>query len=555
MKLGKWIIQLGLFLAVVFGLGTLVLPARAATLPAGARAVNTQSAFYKPHVTPVGDSDPIDWSLVTDYPKLAAPIAANNLSPNGRVTNKTTKIYISISGRFLAQSGSNITSVKPFVRNGTKVLGLGTSTVLFPTTVSTALDSYYEIDVDLSRIQDLMPLNIGFAVTYQNSSKTDYLKFAELLEDAELEKEWGGDSQTIDPKMYIDSTIKTDDPTTGNVRKIKGSDKKITGVGYPGLDIELPITDTNGKEVVFNSTVGSDGKFEFDLPDYVGKLTSKTVGVREYNDTGDAVGAVADVIPVLDITTNKQALSIDPDTLEDNIAGKSDSDILKWIAQQAGITVSYLGDQYNLSDVTLKSDQTDLATQIADLANGSSLTVKIGATNSANISTVDTADITLTRTDGALSFTSISPTLEFGSVAVPSQEMLFAPTTQPDISISDTQASGTPWYVMAQATDLTSTDGRKLAGHMVYVDADGDKESMANAVQVATGVRDRKTTYPQNTASKWSTKNQGLTDPATGLYIDALPTVYAGGDTMQYQGTVSWQLTNAPGSVGSDISN
>lgn len=110
---------------------------------------------------------------------------------------------------------------------------------------------------------------------------------------------------------------------------------------------------------------------------------------------------------------------------------------------------------------------------------------------------------------------------------------------------------------MAQASDLIAEDGRKLDGHMVYVDAQGDKQSMASAVEVAAGVRDRSLSYPLNTADGWSMADQNLISPKNGMYLDALPSIYSGSTSTTYSGTIYWELTNAPGTSlsGTDISS
>ncbi|MFC6260510.1 WxL domain-containing protein [Levilactobacillus fujinensis] len=574
MKLRKFMRQLGLLLAVVLGVGLIgEKSVEAASLPAGVGPLSTQSAYYEARTdnapmyigqtsigSTTGQTSPA-WTIST-RPKLQAPIAANGRSSNGRITDKTTKIYILLSGSFGVPSygSTKITSIKPVVMasnvnparkvaEGTNLLGSTTSTSSL-----TVSSNYYEMDVDLSDLRNSLPLNFGFAVTYSNTSTTDYLIYARVDVDSALEAAWGG--TTFDPVFYLNGTYKA--TQGGNVKQLRGSDKTITGgAGQPGLKTELSLS-KDGNDNTYYGVIDPDGTFTFNLSDYLANMADASTGrtaamVTEYDDMGDKVSVSANYVKTLDISPDEANLDIDPNTSED-LKGESDSEILSWIAKQAGVSVSYLDTHYNLSDVTLKSDQTGLGAKIAALANGDSLIVKMGATNSDGVTTDGTSNITLTRTTGELRFSSISSLMDFGSVAVPSKETLFAPTTTPDVSITDTQASGTPWYVTAQASELTSNDGRTLNGHMVYVDSDGNKQSMSSAVLVAAGQRDRSITYPLNTAKGWSTTNQSLTSPANGMYLDALPSIYSGSTSTQYTGTITWLLENTPDAIGTDNS-
>ncbi|WP_203637605.1 hypothetical protein [Levilactobacillus wangkuiensis] len=576
MKFRKFIMQLGLLLTVVLGFSLVGnCSANAATMPAGAKPVNTASAYYSARSDKgamyMGQIEPT-WSVPT-RPKLGV-VAANGLSGTNRITMSTTKIYLQVSGSFGMASGatSKIKSIKPEVMRSNmdpnapagdaKPFAVGTDLISGSAVPSvTTSGDYYEIDVNLSKLYTLLPLSLGFAITYTNSTKTDYLVYARITEDDALETTWKGTDWLFDPKMYINSTFKA--TGTGNIKNIMASDKKVTGVGYPGLKIAATLTKGNEDTDYSGDNVSADGTFEIDFPDYIGNLVSMpdtgttTLGVTEYNDMGDHATAGATINPALKITPPTNSLDIDPDTLEDLQGMSSDNQVLNWIAKQAGVTVSYLGTPYDLSKVTLKSDQTDIATQLAGLANDGSLTVKIGATNSDGVGTTSTADITLKRNAGELYLSHVDNEMDFGAISVPSKETLIAPKTLPQVLVHDTQASGTQWTVLAQTTDLTSTDGnqRKLDGHMVYVDTDGNRESMASAVAVSAGARDRSVTQDVNATDGWSTTTQTLNQPATGMYLDAMPTIFSGSNTTTYQGTIYWELTNAPGSVAStDIS-
>ncbi|AKP64834.1 hypothetical protein FC99_GL002176 [Levilactobacillus koreensis JCM 16448] len=582
MKFRKLMMQLGLLLAVVLGVGLIGGKSAEAkpVLPFQATEVsNTTFGFVSrnPHydskgvlikpLNMVGNSDGLiadDWPFTTTisgYPQLVS-VAANNVSTTpgnlNRVTDRTTKIYMAVSGSFQMASSNSayITSLIPYITSatqGTKSMATNTPTEIAPTQrrIATPSTNYYEFDVNLSDLRDLLPLRVGFKAKFSNTSQAAYMGFADIASEGSPTSGW----QSGTNAFTVNSTYSQ--ASTGSVTYIKSSDKVITGSGRPGLKIAARM-DTSSGQVSYVANIGSDGKFSISLPDAVANLTSG-INVYEFNDTGDVIWKGVSIKEVLDLQVANSPTYVDTDSIDDNISGKSDSQILDWLVKEAGITVTHNGAAVSNSDVTFSSTEKNLATQIANLKEGESTTVDVAATSNSDskLATDGTQAVKVVRSPSTLEFTSISPIMDFGSVPVPSKETLFAPKTSPEVFVKDTQSTGTPWSVLAQATDLTSNDdGRTLAGHMVYVDADGNKQSMASAVEVAAGTRIRDMTNGMNVVDGWSKENQSLVKPASGMYLDALPSIYSGSTSTTYTGTIYWQLTNAPGAVaGQDLSN
>lgn len=583
MKFRKFILQLGLLLAVVLGVG--LIGGRSAeaapSMPSGAAEVNKTFGFksYSPYVDSTGvfqkpqnmvgtgvGLNPDFWPFASTklgYPSLVS-VAANNLSTElgneGRITDKTTKIYMAVSGSFQIASGNSayITSLVPYITSlgSTSSIATNASTEIAPTQRKTASPKtdYYEFDVNLSDLREIFPIRIGFKAKFSNSSQTAYLGYGEFNTEGIATNGW----QSGGHLLKVNSTY-NGAPSGGNVTYIKSSDKVVTGTGYPGLKASIKMNTASGL-VSYVTNIDSNGKFSITLPDAVGNLnTGKGLSVFEFNNTGDIVMAGANIQDVLDLQVANSPTYVDTNGIEDNISGKSDSQILDWLVKEAGITVTHNGAAVSNSDVTFSSTEKNLATQIANLKEGESTTVDVAATSNsdAKLATDGTQAVKVVRGPSILEFTSISPSMDFGSIPVPSKETLFAPKSSPEVCVKDTQSTGTPWSVLAQATDLTSNDdGRTLAGHMVYVDADGNKQSMASAVEVAAGTRIRDMTDGMNVVDGWSKENQSLVKPASGMYLDALPSIYSGSTSTTYTGTIYWQLTNAPGAVaGQDLSN
>ncbi|WP_203641466.1 hypothetical protein [Levilactobacillus andaensis] len=571
MKFRKFILQLGLLLTVVFGVGIFggesanaEVPQDAPAPPTGAQVLDdshgctkyaytdSKGVFQVPKsaVTLTGTPSNNGWSF-SKYPNFVA-LAANNTSSTNRITDKTTEIYLAVKGSFTTSGTTKITSMVPYITNGNGMTSFASNSspdlVSTPKQTVTPATTYYKFDVNMSGIINKFPLYVGFKGKTSDKSASAYMGFAVLGPDSSVTDVWQHEANS-----YIRINGTTHVPATGSMVNIKSSDRVITGIAYPSPEISAEVYYTTVSGVKrFPVTVNADKTYSFDFGAPIGNLASNSVvSFDEYNDMGDIAYASAQFKQVLDLDVAKTPLNIYPDDVHD-LSGKTDQQVLDWLVKAAGITVTHNEAPVNISDVTFNSTESGLANQIANLKDGESTTIDVGAALTATPSTATdtTKPVRIVNHEGTLSFQSISPTMDFGTVAVPSKETLFAPTTMPEVFVEDTQLSGTPWYVTASASDLESADNRKLNGHMVYVDANGGKQSMASAVQIAAGQSTRDMKDGMNVVTGWSKENQQLGNPANGMYLDALPSIYSGDKGTTYTGTISWSLTNAPGSVG-----
>lgn len=559
MKFKKIMLQLGLLLAIAVGIGVVSeQTAKAATVPVDpflAKKVTAQ-------VTNLGSKPNLQngWTTtLATRPDSAISLAANNVSTAGRITTSTTKIYLAISGSFSVNSwgSANITSLIPVaVDNDGHVIGQGTDLVKTSTKSVTMSGNYYEIDGDYSNLRDDLPLWIGFKVKTTDNVAGVY-SYAKINSDASF---FPSMMDYNNPDLLKITSTYDKKVLTGSVYFIKSSDSVISGTGMPGMAVKMIINETDGSTQTYNDTINTDGKYSFDLGGKIDDvLGPKASGVSVYqtNDMGDFQQAGADIVKILTLHAASPTLSLYPDGLDDNIKGKSDAEVLAWLTKEAGITVTQGTQSIANSDITFSAEETDLATKLAALQNGESMTIDVNGllTSTASVKTPteteDALPITVTKSDGQLKFGTMSG-LNFGSVPVPSKETLIAPVDQPNIQIDDSQAANTNWYVTAKASDFTSQDGanRTLNGHLVYVDADGNQEPMSSIVQVASGKRDRSTTYPQNIAAGWATAKSDTSKTPEGIYLDAMPNVYSGSASTAYQGTVTWYLGNVPNMSG-----
>ncbi len=214
-----------------------------------------------------------------------------------------------------------------------------------------------------------------------------------------------------------------------------------------------------------------------------------------------------------------------------------------------------LADSYNSISARLKlatADTTDLATKIAGASSTSPVTINVSASDSNGDKTTSPVAIQVYPTDGVFQFHSVTD-FEFGSLPVPTQETLFAPTTAPSIILDDTQTVGKGWSVSAQATAMTN-GSNTLHGKIVYVNAGGKLVDMTKqAATVGTGER-QKDANTAEVANGWAGGSKvvpasqfssgAATGVTPGIYLDAQPNIYA--SAAAYTGSIDWELTNAP---------
>lgn len=553
MKLKKVLLQIGLLLAFV-GVGVIgTLAVQAASIPAGAQAVNmTDGHVYNPKVpgTTVPDSD--NGGFVTGtYPQITA-IAANNIDPvTKRITSKTTKIYILFSGNMIAKNNDRYTAIYPQVMmdggvsvastqpKSVSISGGESSSVRMPAT-------YQEVDVDLSNLANKLPLYVGvkYTVASQYGDADPSYYFGTISADATASEAWKAVTINDGNDMASASTV-------------------VKGTGEPGLTATL--SGVSGSAGQYSTTIGEDGTYSIDLGGSSLKDLGNpsTIKVTESNDLGDSNSTTANVVDTVPLTTTaaSSSVAVDPDTLSGNITGKSDAEILAWLSGQsaAGLTTTKEGSTTALTDadgLTYTADATDLASKIATATAANPLTINVSASDSAGDKTTATTPIKIYTTDGTFKFNSLSD-FAFGTLPVPAQETLFAPTNTPSILIDDTQTVGKDWYVTANATKMTDSASNELNGDMVYVDADGAKHNLTNTTTlVGQGQRESGKTTAE-VADGWA--NAGATVAASkftdgvatgvtkGVYLDAHPNIYTGGvaDGNAYTGAINWTLTNS----------
>ncbi|WP_125681610.1 WxL domain-containing protein [Levilactobacillus yonginensis] len=553
MRFKKIMLQLGLLLTIVVGVGLVSeQTAKAATVPAGASLISGNSVTFKGYGNSplrIAGTSSTGWSSLSSMKPSLVSVAANNVK-DGRLTDKTTKIYVAFSGTVsVPGNGSmNITNVRADITRSQKLDSIAMKSLFSGATKSFTMSSgYYEIDVNLSDLRDYWPISISIDVKTSDQADYAYMKYAEINPNQSVTTGWDNSGHGL----KVNSTYGSSGG--GNVARLKSSDTLISGTGMPGMTVMMILTSASGVDSTMTKTVSADGTYSFDLGGPLGKVSPKGTSLYQYNDMGDISMAGDYVVPVLDIHVANPNLTMYPDSVSDNISAKTDAQVLNWLVGEAGITVTHDGDPVVNSDVTFSSATTDLATKIASLTDKQSMIIDVSAALVATPGTKSDGSqpITVTKSDGQLKFGTMSG-LNFGSVPVPSKETLIAPADQPNIQIDDSQAANTNWYVTAKASELTSQDGanRTLNGHLVYVDTDGNQEPMSSIVQVASGKRDRSTTYPQNIAAGWATAKSDTSKTPEGIYLDAMPNVYSGSASTAYQGTVTWYLGNVPNMSG-----
>lgn len=553
MKLKKILLQIGLLLTLV-GIGVMgTLVAQAASIPAGAQAVNmTDGNVYQVQSpgTTVPDSDNGGYTTGT-YPRITA-IAANNIDPvTKRITSKTTKIYILFADKIIAKNNDKYTAIYPQVMTdgGVSVASTQPKSLTISSDGSNSVNmpaTYQEVDVDLSDLANKLPLYVGFkyTVAYQYGGDPSYY-FGQIKADATASNAW--------------KTITIND---GN--DMASASTVVKGTGEPGLTATL--SGVSGSAGQYSTTINTDGTYSIDLGGSSLKDLGNpsTIKVTESNDLGDSKSATANVVDTVPLTTTvtTSPVAVDPDTLSGNITGKSDAEILKWLSGQsaAGLTTTKQGLTTALTadtdGLTYTADTTDLASKIAAATATNPLTINVSASDSAGDKTESTTPIEIYTTNGNFKFNSLND-LAFGTLPVPAQETLFAPTNTPTILIDDTQTVGKDWYVTANASKMTDSANNDLNGNMVYVDADGVKHDLTNnttlvgqgqresgktTAEVADGWADAGDAVP---ASKFV--NNQATGVTKGIYLDAQPSIYSGGvaSGTTYNGQISWTLTNS----------
>ncbi|MFD1454327.1 hypothetical protein ACFQ44_01370 [Levilactobacillus lanxiensis] len=550
MKLKKILLQLGLLLAFVgVGIGIQSVHVMAMpSLPSGATLLSDSKGV---EMNPNGTASIAPGSEVGDmtssYPSWdTGQNVAANFTSDGRVTNKTTKIYIYFTEGSLKLKNPNYGSYTKVYAdvsanvNG-KLVSLVTNqqpwTLNSKATVATPpANKWIEMDVDFT--------HLGV-----NPQKKIYIGFSDEYTEPYI--------MPAGAARYATASLVSDDATFAGMAgvtidgggSVAASAHEVTGKAQPNIDVFLSGVD--GDDGTYHTTADSSGNYTISLGDStLDSLHAKSpIKVTEYNEYGDVKSATANVVNTvpLTITPATSSLTISPDDWDANIKGKSSSDIATWLAKQSNLVVTK---QNSSTALTASGDGLafDTANDLSTLAGGATQAVQINASDSAGDKSTDPATINVTRGLGNMQFTTISQ-LVFGNgvnLAVPSTQTLYAPGKY-NVDVSDSRATGSPWYLTAQASTLTDGDGgHTFSGHVVYADGNGTVTPLddGNAVQVASGNR---STSTYDLASDWNQKGDSYTGSSVpaGVYLQANPNVYAGSGT-EYTGSMTWTLSDAP---------
>jgi len=433
------------------------------------------------------------------YPTLEA-VTANNLE-NGRLTTKTTQIAITFSDT--VTMNTKYVKINDFYydvmtaggvslrTNGPEIIGTNT------TSINLGSGKTQTISVDLSHLKDVLPVYIGFRYTPSTFPNLNVgYQFGSFTADATV-------SATIKPTI------------TGS---LTSKDTVIKGTGsYAGDTIS---SDVNG----VTTTVGSDKTYTLDLGSALGSTSS--VRITESNSNGDSGSVTGNVAQKsLDLKVANATIAAGPNDVTTEM---SDSEVLTWLTKQIEPTATF-SDGSSTADVTYQTGETGLAAKIAALGSGDSINVEVYAQVGTTKSSPQT--ITIKKTAGTLSFGPISGSIGFGTLAIPTKEAIYQPSSKWEVNISDTRATGSKWYVYASATPLKS-DSHTLKGDLIYQDGANQAVLTNQSMLVANGARGTANTTA--VTSDWSSTK--------GIFLDVQPSVYAD----SYQGKVNWSLQSTP---------
>ncbi|WP_225419819.1 L-type lectin family protein [Levilactobacillus cerevisiae] len=149
-----------------------------------------------------------------------------------------------------------------------------------------------------------------------------------------------------------------------------------------------------------------------------------------------------------------------------------------------------------------------------------------------NRSNTVTATVTVT---GKLAFNKVSPESSFETTQLNGTSMILKRNADWDLSVTNGMGTGTDWAVTAQASKFSDqTTGTELAGEVVWVDQNGNQSSLNEAQTIASGT---------NTESSETTDVVAGWSDSSGIMLKTSSSALIG----EYQGTVTWVLSNAAG--------
>ncbi|VDG25879.1 cell surface protein [Lactobacillus pentosus] [Lactiplantibacillus mudanjiangensis] len=428
------------------------------------------------------------------YPTLTNITA--NYAPDGKITRRTTVIQTTYNGTFGIGSKYRLKSAQTAVFTTSTVQAASGSSLITSGTPSSI--SLTDVTTKHSLTSSINTQNWYLGIYSQITTRSSYDRVAV--------------AKIPTPVQYPLKPTIDDDP-------IKDNATTITGKGtFAGDTISSDASDATTK-------VGSDLTYTLDVGSSLKGKSS--VEVTETGTTNDEPGtASASIKPAVDlkISSTNPDIQLAPDDVTE-LDSKTDAEIVSWLVKAAGVTA--IDQTTNTSDdITFTSDKSDLATIIDELADDDTVTVPIYAVKDGVKS--DPVDVVISKTAGSVSFSTVSGTMAFKTIAVPTTETLVPTTSNWDVAIKDTRKVGSAWSVYATASKMTSSS-HDLAGDVVYVDG-SDKQVMTNS-SVLIGSGSRQTgSNTETVTSDWSNTK--------GIFLEAQPSVYAG----SYQGKVNWTL-------------
>ncbi|MFC6290442.1 Ig-like domain-containing protein [Levilactobacillus angrenensis] len=541
MKLSKFLLRLGLLVISLIAMVNVrtCRASAAVSIPAGSTSIVGKSATYISSKGEVVPGTELAAYATATFPTIQ-DIRANNVSADGRLTTKTTKIYLLMSGtigmdmygmyQYKTAYGDVVTAGGKTLRSNPNVTPTNwVKTQGFSFTVPS--NAYQEIDVNLTDLKDELPIYIGFGYTI-NSSVVKTL-----------------------PKYYFAKIVT--DPTKSmkdiTLDDIYNSDSTISGEGEPNATMSVPIKGTDGTTKTYSATADSTGKFTIDLGEKLKDIGNPdSVTVTEANDMGDTKSATGKVQQPKFQIKNGSPVTIYPDDLENHVSGKTDQEVLQWLIDQSGMTIvdeASPDTPLDENDFKFSSTAADLASKIKALASGQLTSFDVTAQDSSGAGTLNTGTLDVVRYDPV--FNVAGSDLNFGDgVDVPTKQTWFAPSSI-NVTTTNTQASGTNWYITANASVLKDESGNELNGKLVYEDGSGNEESlMDNAGVIASGTTGTTDLKAHNVATKWATNEAYTSQPdKQGIFLKVAANPYtAGAEKTTYSGSVTWAITNAPGS-------
>lgn len=215
-------------------------------------------------------------------------------------------------------------------------------------------------------------------------------------------------------------------------------------------------------------------------------------------------------------------------TVTGNVTVTTTAAVKPSVAVQATLNGKDLPDTAVASDGTfqlnLKADQLQMGTNRLRLT---------AATPHGDTSLVKTVLITVV---GTLEFSNVDTTSSFVTSTLTGNPQLVARNDDWTLDVKDTRGTGQRWALSAQSTAFTDEKtGRTLQGGPVYVGRYGRQPLTDQSVQIMTHTTDDSIDDGQvNVANSWGARN--------GVLLDVDGDALAG----NYQGTITWSLTNAP---------